>query len=144
MVWLTYERHLALCPAGTIVRDPHPHESPTRREQDLKLRRTWVQALLNEVVRCWWPLHRGATILLVLKKRPPTFLEKNLRCQITYRKILLLEKVSYLWEINYFSATNFFKALCQKLKYFNPLLEPTYFVQQSCVSWLLFIWIRKF
>ena len=44
VVWLTYERGLALFPAGTIVRDPHHRESPTRREQDLNLRRTWVQA----------------------------------------------------------------------------------------------------
>ena len=28
------------------VRDPHHHKSPTRREQDLNLRRTWVEALL--------------------------------------------------------------------------------------------------
>ena len=39
VVWLTDERHLGLFPAGTIVRDPHRHESPTRREQDLNLRR---------------------------------------------------------------------------------------------------------
>ena len=39
---------LVLFPAGTIVRDPHHIESPTRREQDLNLRRTSVQALLNE------------------------------------------------------------------------------------------------
>ena len=31
---------LALFPAGTIVRDPHHRESPTRREQGLSLRRT--------------------------------------------------------------------------------------------------------
>ena len=31
---------LALFPAGTIVRDPHHLESPTRREQDFNLRRT--------------------------------------------------------------------------------------------------------
>ena len=37
---LTDERLLALFPAGIIVRDPHHHESPTRREQDLNLRRT--------------------------------------------------------------------------------------------------------
>ena len=34
------ERRLALFPAGTIVRDPHHRESPTRRKQDLNLRRT--------------------------------------------------------------------------------------------------------
>ena len=28
------KRRLALFPAGTIVRDPHHRESPTRREQD--------------------------------------------------------------------------------------------------------------
>ena len=45
------ERRLALFPAGTIVRDPHHCEFPTRREQDLNLRRTWVQVSLNEVVQ---------------------------------------------------------------------------------------------
>ena len=33
MVWWTDERRLALFSAGTIVRDPHHRESPTRREQ---------------------------------------------------------------------------------------------------------------
>ena len=33
-VWLTDEKRLALFPAGTIIRDPHHRESPTRREQD--------------------------------------------------------------------------------------------------------------
>ena len=37
VVWLTDERSLALFPAGTIVRDPHHLESPTRRDQDLNL-----------------------------------------------------------------------------------------------------------
>ena len=41
----------AFFPVGIIVRDPHHRESPTRREQDLNLRRTWVQALMNEVVQ---------------------------------------------------------------------------------------------
>ena len=49
--WLTDERCLALFPAGAIVRDPHHGESPTHREQDLNLRKTWVQALLNEDVQ---------------------------------------------------------------------------------------------
>ena len=40
VVWLTDERRLALFPAGTIVRDPHHLESPTRNEQDLNLCRT--------------------------------------------------------------------------------------------------------
>ena len=40
MVRLNDERLLALFPAGTIVRDPRHRESPTRREQDLNLRRT--------------------------------------------------------------------------------------------------------
>ena len=44
VVWLTDERRLALFPAGTIARDPHNCESPTRREQSLNLRKTWVQA----------------------------------------------------------------------------------------------------
>ena len=37
VVWLTDKKHLALFPAGTIVRDPHHPESPTCREQDLHL-----------------------------------------------------------------------------------------------------------
>ena len=40
VVWLTDERRLALFPAGTIVRDPHHREFPTRREQGLNLHRT--------------------------------------------------------------------------------------------------------
>ena len=32
VVWLTDERHLALFPAGTIIRDPHQRESPISRE----------------------------------------------------------------------------------------------------------------
>ena len=39
-----WRKRLALFPAGTIVRDPHHRKSPTRREQDLNLRRTLVQA----------------------------------------------------------------------------------------------------
>ena len=37
MVWLTDERRLALFPAGSIVRDPHHRDSPTRCEQGLNL-----------------------------------------------------------------------------------------------------------
>ena len=40
MVCLTDEEHLALFPAGTIVRYPHHRRFPTRHEQDLNLRRT--------------------------------------------------------------------------------------------------------
>ena len=40
VVLLTDERRLALFPAGTIVRDPHHHGSPTRCEQGLNLHRT--------------------------------------------------------------------------------------------------------
>ena len=42
---------VALFPAGPTVRDPHHRESPTRRKKDLNLRKTWVQALMNEVVQ---------------------------------------------------------------------------------------------
>ena len=41
------QRRSAFFPAGNIVRDPHHLISPTRREQDWNLRRTWVQNLLN-------------------------------------------------------------------------------------------------
>ena len=40
VVWLIDERHLALFLAGTIVRDPHYNEFPTRREHDLNMCRT--------------------------------------------------------------------------------------------------------
>ena len=51
VVWLTGKRCLVLFPAGTIARDAHHREFPTRRMQDLNRRRTWVQALLDEVVQ---------------------------------------------------------------------------------------------
>ena len=41
----------SLFPAGNIVRDPHHRKSPTRREQDLNLRKTWIQAKLSEAVQ---------------------------------------------------------------------------------------------
>ena len=41
----------ALFLVGTIARDPYHLKSPIRREQDLNLRRTWVQTLLIEVVQ---------------------------------------------------------------------------------------------
>ena len=41
----------ALSPAGTIVRYSHHRKSPTRRKQGFKLRRIWVQTLLNEAVQ---------------------------------------------------------------------------------------------
>ena len=40
----------ALFPAGTIARGSDNRKSPTRREQDMNLRRIWLQTLLNEVV----------------------------------------------------------------------------------------------
>ena len=40
LVWLIDERRLALFPVESIVRNPDHRESPTRREQDLNLRRT--------------------------------------------------------------------------------------------------------
>ena len=51
VVWLTDQRRLASFTFGTIVRDPHHRESPTRQQQDFSLRRTWGQALLNELVQ---------------------------------------------------------------------------------------------
>ena len=44
VVWLADKRRLELFPAGTIVSDSHHRESPKRCEQDMNLRRTWVQA----------------------------------------------------------------------------------------------------
>ena len=51
--WLTNEKHLALFQIRTIVRDAHHGKSPTHWEQDLNLHRTWVQAMMNEVVQLW-------------------------------------------------------------------------------------------
>ena len=45
------QRNLALFPAPAINKDPHHHESPTRRKQNLNLRKTWIPALLNEVAQ---------------------------------------------------------------------------------------------
>ena len=41
----------SLFPAGTVVRDSHHHKSLICCKQDLNLSRTWVQALMNEVVQ---------------------------------------------------------------------------------------------
>ena len=49
--WWNDERRQALFPAGTTARDFYHRKSPTRREQDLNLGRTWDQFLLNEVVQ---------------------------------------------------------------------------------------------
>ena len=40
LVWLTNERHLAIFPAGTIVRYPHHCKSLTHCEKNLNLHRT--------------------------------------------------------------------------------------------------------
>ena len=66
VVWLTDERLLALFPAGTIVRDPHHCESLTYHKQDLNQHRSWVQALLNEFVQQWKPLHHDTTLTVLL------------------------------------------------------------------------------
>ena len=47
LVWLTNKRCIALFPAGTTVRDPQHHESPTCHEQDLNMRKTWIQTLVE-------------------------------------------------------------------------------------------------
>ena len=47
MVWLTDERRLTLFPTETIVRDSHHRKYPTRRDQDLNLRRTTTSRRQN-------------------------------------------------------------------------------------------------
>ena len=64
VVWVINEKHLALFPAGAIVRDPHHRESPTRHRQDLNLCRIWVQTLLNEVVTTTTPPNPIAELLI--------------------------------------------------------------------------------
>ena len=51
-VRLTDEMCLALFTVANIVRDPQRLESLSRCKQDWKLRRTWVQVLLNEFCNC--------------------------------------------------------------------------------------------
>ena len=48
MVWLTEEKRLALFQAGTIVRDPHHRESPTRHKHDLNLRRNLSSGFVEQ------------------------------------------------------------------------------------------------
>ena len=58
---------LALFPAGTILRDLQHGESPTHREQDLDVRRTWVQAFLIHKVDIGKPLDYNK-LVSILKK----------------------------------------------------------------------------
>ena len=51
VVWLSGERSLTLFPARKTVRDPHHREFSARREQDLNLPGTLVQASLNEFLQ---------------------------------------------------------------------------------------------
>ena len=51
VVCLTDERRLALCPAGSIVRDPHHHESPTSREQGFEPAQDLSSGLVDEIVQ---------------------------------------------------------------------------------------------
>ena len=51
MECLTGKRYLAWFSAGTVVRDSHYLKYSIRRKQDMNLRRTWIQALLSEVVQ---------------------------------------------------------------------------------------------
>ena len=50
--WLTNERHLALFPAGTTVRDSHHHKSLTPLQLDLSLCRDWVQGVILMKLCC--------------------------------------------------------------------------------------------
>ena len=51
LLFLTDKRRLVLFPVRTIVRDPHHRKSPERCEQDLNMRKTLVQTLLDKVVQ---------------------------------------------------------------------------------------------
>ena len=51
VVWLTYERGVALFPAGNIVRDSHHREFPSCHKQDLNMDKNWVYDLVNEVAQ---------------------------------------------------------------------------------------------
>ena len=69
------QRRLTLFPAGTIVRDHHHRESPTRRKQDFNLCRILAQTLLNEVVLNTTPdVHNDAKKILT-----KYFFGKNLK-----------------------------------------------------------------
>ena len=69
VVWLTYEKRLVLFPAGTIARDPHRRESPTRRKQDLscaepELRISWIKLCSSDNHYTKAPLMTGALVVL--------------------------------------------------------------------------------
>ena len=51
LLFLIDERRLVSLPVRTIVRDPRLRKSPKRCEQDLNMRRTLVQTLLDKVVQ---------------------------------------------------------------------------------------------
>ena len=51
VVWLTNQKHSALLPAGTIVKDPYHRKFLTISKHDLNLRTAVVQTLWNGVVQ---------------------------------------------------------------------------------------------
>ena len=69
VVWLTDKRRLVLFPAGTIARDPHRRESPTRRKQDFscaepELRISWIKLCSSDSDYTTAPIMTGALVVL--------------------------------------------------------------------------------
>ena len=80
-------RYHILISAGT--RDSCHRISPRSHEQDLNLRRTWIQSLPNEFVWYWEPLHHGVV-------KNCTFVKKlwlTKKAKTTYSKALSNPKI---------------------------------------------------
>ena len=77
------QRRVALFPAGTIVRDPHYRESPTRRKQNLNLQRTrltWMKLCSSDNHYTTLPLNSKIGLAIVSN------IVKYLLPSIEYRK----------------------------------------------------------
>ena len=114
VVQLTTKRCIALFPAGTTVRDPQHHESRTGHEQDLNLRKTWIQTLVEwscTVVMCKQPHIQN--IYLAFKHNFSCFKECHGGDVVGKKK----DKVWYKWGHGYAILQVLFeKTLCIQYK----------------------------
>ena len=99
MVWLTDERRLALCPAGTIVRDPHHHESLTRHKQSSGLVE-WSCAIVITMWKSKWKNHQ-------LEVAPKSFLPSCF--EIRRQRFLWIQQRNWKNGKNLPYNTGFFK-----------------------------------
>ena len=100
VVWLTYERRLALFPVGTIVRDPHHLKSPIRRHaagfQPVQNLSSGVSEWICAVAITITPRHHSGFSMvkwlkhLFFKKLLPCFFSsKSSQNHVSIKKLLL-------------------------------------------------------